>query len=104
MFVSTRIRWVGAQVGRGAMRKVKVGSFRAARVSGLLRKLGTDQRTPSDLRANAAYWATAMARKMDRRDLQTVSWLLLSASGERRVSFSNRRNARYWATYLEGRI
>lgn len=86
------------------MRKIKVGSFRAARVSGFLRKLGSDQRTPSDLRANAAYWARAMSRKMDRRDLQTVAWLLLSASGERRVSFSNRRNARYWATHLESRI
>ncbi len=86
------------------MRKVKIGSLRAARVSGLLRKLGSDQAVPSDLRANAAYWARAVARKMDRRDLQTVAWLLLSASGERRVSFSHRRNARYWGTYLEGRI
>jgi hypothetical protein len=86
------------------MRKVKVGSLRAARVSGVLRKLGSDQKVPADLRANASYWARAMARNMDRRDLQTVAWLLLSASGERRVPFSRRRTARYWATYLEGRI
>jgi hypothetical protein len=86
------------------MRKVKIGSIHAARVSGLLRKLESDQAVSSDLRANAAYWARAMARKMDRRDLQTVAWLLLSASGEGHVPFARRRNARYWATYLEGRI
>jgi len=86
------------------MRKVKVGSLRAARVSGFLRKLGNDQQVPSDLRANATYWGKAMARRMDRRDLQTVAWLLLHASGERRVPFMQRRTARYWAAYLEGRI
>ena len=86
------------------MPKVKVGSFRAARVSGLLHKLERDQAVPLDLRTNAGYWARAMARRMDRRDLQTVAWLLLSASGERRVPFTYRRNARHLATYLEGRI
>ena len=86
------------------MKKVKVGSVRAARVSGLLRKLGNDQTIPSDLRANAAYWARAMARKMDQRDLQTIAWLLLDASGERRVPFTQRRTARYWAANLEDRV
>jgi len=86
------------------MRKVKIGSLRAARVSGFLRKLGNDQRVPSDLRANAAYWGGAVARKMDRRDLQTVAWLLLHASGERRIPFTQRRTARHWAVDLEGRI
>jgi hypothetical protein len=86
------------------MRTVKIGWLHAANVSSLLRKLGSEPGIPSDLRANADYWAHAMARKMDRRDLQTVAWLLLSASGERSVTFARRRNARYWATYLEGRI
>jgi hypothetical protein len=86
------------------MRKVKIGWLHAASVSSLLRKLGSDQGVPSDLRANADYWADAMARKMDRRDLQTVAWLLLSASGERSVTLTRRRNARYWAAYLEGQI
>lgn len=86
------------------MRKVKIGWLRSANVSSLLRKLGSDQGIPSDLRANADYWARAMARRMDRRDLQTVAWLLLSASDERNVTFARRRNARYWGTYLEGRI
>ncbi len=85
------------------MRKVKVGSFRAARVSSFLRKLGSDQRVPSDLRSSAAYWGRGMARKMDRRDLRTVASLLLHASGERRVPFTQRRTARYWAIDLEGR-
>ena len=86
------------------MQKVKIGSLHAARVSGLLHKLERGQAVPSDLRTNAAYWARAMARRMDRRDLQTVAWLLLTTSGERRVPFTHRRNARHLATYLEGRI
>lgn len=86
------------------MRTVKIGWLHAASVSGLLRKLGSDQGIPPDMRANANYWAHAVARKMDRRDMQTVAWLLLSASGERSVTFARRRNARYWATYLEGRM
>jgi len=86
------------------MRKVKIGSLRAARVSGFLRKLGNDQRVPSDLRASAAYWGGVVARRMDRRDLRTVASLLLHASGERRIPFTQRRTARYWAADLEGRI
>jgi hypothetical protein len=86
------------------MRMVKIGWLHAASVSSLLRKLSSEPGIPSDLRANAGYWAHAMARKMDRRDLQTVAWLLLSASGERSVAFARRRNARYWANYLEGQM
>jgi len=85
-------------------RKVTIGLLNAAKVRSLLRKLGSDRRVPSDLQANAGYWARVVARKMDRRDLQTVAWLLLSASSERNIAFARRRNARYWATYLEGQI
>jgi uncharacterized protein (UPF0147 family) len=85
------------------MKKVKIGWWRAARVRDLLRALGSDQTIPSDLRADAAHWASAMTRKMHERDLQTVAWLLLDASGERRVPFTRRRTARYWASDLEGR-
>lgn len=86
------------------MRKVKIGWLHAASVSSLLRNLGSDQGIPPDLRANADYWAHAMTRRMERRDLQTVAWLLLSVSGERNVAFDRRRNAQYWGAYLEGRI
>jgi hypothetical protein len=84
------------------MRKVKIGWLHAASVSNLLRKLGSDQGIPSDLRANADYWARTMARRMDRRDLQTVAWLLLSANDERNVTFARRRNARYWGPIWRG--
>jgi hypothetical protein len=86
------------------VRKVEIGWLHAASVSSLLRKLGSDQGIPPDLRANADYWSHAMTRRMERRDLQTVAWLLLSVSGERNVAFDRRRNAQYWGAYLEGRI
>lgn len=86
------------------MANVRIGSMNAARVSGVLRKLGSDQAVPSDLRANATFWSRGMARRMDRRDLQTVAWLLLHASAERRLPFTRRRTARYWATFLESRM
>jgi hypothetical protein len=84
------------------MGNVKIGARDAVRVGGLLQKLGGQQGLPADLQANAAYWATAMARRMDRRDIQTVAWLLLEASGHRHVPFADRRTARYWAAYLDG--
>ena len=84
------------------MGNVKIGAQRAARVGSLLQKLGEEPALPADVQANAAYWATAMTRKMDRRDIQTVAWLLLEASGDRQMPSADRHSARYWAAYLEG--
>jgi hypothetical protein len=85
------------------MRNINIGSLSAAAVSGFLCKLGNDRAIPADLRANAADWARGMARTMDRRDLQTVAWLLLHASGEQRVPFTHRCIVGCWVAYLEGR-
>jgi hypothetical protein len=86
------------------MGNLKIGARPAASVSDLLQWLGEHRALPAELQANAAYWATAMAGRMDQRDVQTVAWLLLEASGDRRVSFAERRSARYWAAYLEGHM
>jgi hypothetical protein len=86
------------------MGNLKIGPRPAASVGGLLRWLGEQRALPADFQANAAYWATAMAGRMDQRDVQTVAWLLLEASGDRRVPFVERRSARHWAAYLEGRM
>jgi uncharacterized protein (UPF0147 family) len=86
------------------MKKIRIGWRHSARVRSVLGELGSDQTIPSDLRKDAAYWSRAMTRKMHERDLRTVAWLLLDASGEHSVPFVRRRTARYWASYLERRI
>jgi hypothetical protein len=86
------------------MGNLKIGARPAASVGDLLQWLGEHRALPPDLQANAAYWATAMAGRMDQRDVETVAWLLLEASADRRVPFAERRSARYWATYLEDHI
>ena len=86
------------------MGNLKIGAQPAASVGGLLQWLGEHRAFSADLQANAAYWATAMADRMDQRDVEAVAWLLLEASGDRRVPFAERRSARYWAAYLERRM
>ena len=86
------------------MGNLNVGARPAATVGDLLYWLGEHRALPADFQANAAYWATAMAGRMDEGDVQTVAWLLLEASGDRRVPFAERRSARHWAAYLEGRM
>jgi hypothetical protein len=85
------------------MSNLKIGARPAASVGDLLRWLGEYRTLPADLQANAAYWATVVADRMDQRDVETVAWLLLEASSDRRVPFAERRSARCWAAYLEGR-
>lgn len=86
------------------MGQVDIGARETKKVVGLLRDVGTATRASSDVRLNANRWALAMRRKMDRRDLQTLSWLLSEMSGDRRLSNAARRDARYWAMYLEARL
>jgi hypothetical protein len=83
------------------MGDVEIGARRAAHVGDLLQRLGKEQALPEDTQANAAYWATAMAHTMDERDIQTVAWLLLEASGDHHMPFTDRHIARYWAALLE---
>jgi hypothetical protein len=72
------------------MGNLKTGARPAASVGDLLQWLGEHRALPADFQANAAYWATAMAGRMDQRDVQTVVWLLLEASGDRRVPLRRR--------------
>jgi hypothetical protein len=86
------------------MARVRIGARDASRISGILRSIGDRDSLPRDLRANAIYWADAMGRTMDRRDLQMVAWLLLDASGDRAMPAPHQRKARYWASSLEARL
>jgi hypothetical protein len=85
------------------MARIRVGGRAASQVGRLLRKISRDVGVAPDVRANAAYWSTAVRRTMDRRDLQTLSWVLLDASQEKAVPMLRRRSARYWAANLEAR-
>ncbi len=78
-----------------------IGAQHAETISELLDTLGVQRALPADLQANAAYWATVMADRMDQRDIQTVVWLLLEVTGDRRAPYAERRSACYWAAYLD---
>jgi hypothetical protein len=86
------------------MARVRIGARDANRISGMLRTIADRDSLPRDLRANAIYWAGAMRRTMDERDLQMVAWLLLDASGDRGMPVLHQRKARYWASSLEARL
>lgn len=68
------------------MTRTRIKTDERASVGELLRNSATIGRS---------LWATAMARSVGRRDLQTLAWLLLHADRERRVPFTHRRMARY---------
>jgi hypothetical protein len=90
--------------GRAHMSRVRVGKRDASTVGELLQVIGQDRGAAGDVRANAAYWAGAMQRIMERGDLQTVAWVLFEASEDKAMSSSRRRNARYWSAKLEARV
>jgi hypothetical protein len=46
-----------------------IGVQHAESISELLDTLGVQRALPADLQANAAYWATVMADRMDQRDI-----------------------------------
>jgi hypothetical protein len=85
------------------MAKIRVGGRAVSRVGRLLRNISSDASVAPDVRANAAYWAAAVRGTMERRDLQTLAWILLDASNEKGISLTQRRSARYWAANLEAR-
>jgi hypothetical protein len=86
------------------MRQVELASGEAIEVRELLTAIGCGDGLPEGVRANATYWANAVGRVMERRDLQRVAWLLLKTSESREVPRGHRRSARYWAAYLQARI
>jgi hypothetical protein len=86
------------------MRKVDIGATEVAKVIEMLRGLGSRADVSSDVRSNTTYWGSAMHRRMDRRDLETVAWLLSEIGNDRRLPAADRRSAHYWATYLEAQL
>jgi hypothetical protein len=73
-------------------------------VRSTLGAIADDRRAPQDLRANSSHWSRAVGHKMERRDVQTAAWLLLSASGARGLPAATRRAARYWGTFLQAQV
>jgi uncharacterized protein (UPF0147 family) len=88
---------------RLGMVRVRLGGRPAVQVGRLLRNVSNDTGVAPDVRANAAYWASAVRRTMDYRDLQTLAWVLQDVSQERAVPLLQRRSARYWAANIEAR-
>jgi hypothetical protein len=86
------------------MARVKLGTQDATGMSGLLGSLGKAQEIPADLRRDAAFWAKAVQRKMDDRDLRMVAWLFHDLGGLSSIPRDRQNDARYWAAYLEGRL
>jgi hypothetical protein len=86
------------------MRQVELAPDEATEVRELLTAIGCGDGLPEGVRANATYWASAVGRVMERRDLQRVAWLLLKTSESHGVPRPRRRSARFWAAYLQARI
>jgi hypothetical protein len=86
------------------MASVRIGARNAARVGGVLNKIGHGRSVSTDVRANATYWASAMRRRMDRRDLRTVARLLDDVGANGSLSPRSQREARYWAAFLEAQL
>jgi hypothetical protein len=86
------------------MSSVRIGPTGAMTVGRLLRDIGRGRGMSPDLRNDASRFASLMRRKMDRRDVERVAWLLWNVSSARSYPYSQRKQARYWATFLEGRM
>jgi hypothetical protein len=86
------------------MSNVRIGPTGASTVGRLLREIGHGRGLPTDLRDDANQFAASVRRKMDRRDVERVAWLLWNVSSTRSWPSSRREQARYWATFLEGRL
>lgn len=86
------------------MGNVRIGMTGASTVSRLLCEIGAGRGVSDDLREHANYWVPSVQRKMDRRDVEMVAWLLRSASLSRGVPAKKRERAQYWAGYLESRL
>ena len=86
------------------MSSVRIGTSGVATVSRLLGEISAGRGLADDLREYATYWAPAVQRKMDRRDVEVVASLLRSASVSRGLPAAKREKAHYWASYLESRM
>jgi len=83
------------------MTTIKLGRRNAAAVRGVLGQLA--RCGEEDLAQSAAYWSGVIRHRMGARDVQTIAWLLLDASGRRSLPTRQRLAARAWAVRLEGR-
>jgi hypothetical protein len=96
---------VHSATGKGSeMSRVRIGMTGATTVSRLLSDISARRGLADDLREYATYWAPAVQRKMDRRDVEVVASLLRSASVARGFPTAKREKAHYWAGYLESRM
>jgi hypothetical protein len=86
------------------MASVRIGANGAATVGRLLREIGEGGGLSPDVRRNASRYAAAVRRRMERRDVEMIAWLLRDVSSTGEYPLSRRERARYWAAFLEGRI
>jgi hypothetical protein len=89
---------------RSSMSRVDIGVGESRSVTEVLQHLGNRPDLSPDVRSNTNYWASAVEDEMDRRDLETVAWLLREIGGDRRLSAAERRSVHYWANYLEAQL
>lgn len=84
--------------------KVKLGHDNAAGVVRLLREIGRVHGLPNTVRQDAARWASEIRGRMDRRDVEAVTWVIRDACSSGRLSGRYEREARFWAALLQERI
>jgi len=86
------------------MANIRIGTNGAATVGRLLQEIGENGGVDPDVRRNAARYSSAVRRRMDRRDVETIASVLRAVSSSGQYPSSRRERAQYWAAYLEGRI
>jgi hypothetical protein len=96
---------VRAATGKGPeMGRVSIGMTGAATVSRLLGEISAGGGVSDDLRDRANYLALSVQRRMDRRDVEMIAWVLRSASVSHGIPTAKQKRAHDWASYLEGRL
>ena len=86
------------------MARIRVSGQAVSKVGRLLRAISRYADVAPNVRADAAYWAGAVRRTMDQRELQTLAWVLRDVSQEKVLPLNWRRSAGYWAANLGARI
>lgn len=86
------------------MSRIDIGAGEARKVVDVLRRLEGRPDLSSDVRSNTTYWASAVRGRMDRRDLETLAWLLHEIGGNSRLPDVERRTVHFWADYLEAQL
>ncbi len=83
---------------------IRLGGRAARNLHKVLAAISATQALPPDVRANAAYWARAVRRRMATRDVRAAAWFLHAVGDARALPAAQRRSASYWGARLEASV